>query len=124
MKFVIFSPSLRISAIGWCSASVTAELIRTGHEVRVVGTEEAPPAGEPLHDFGHEVLSWRDGREVRQAVDTADGIFYQIGNNFEFHAGALAWLPEQSAKVILHDIYLGHQFWRRSERRRDTATAW
>jgi glycosyltransferase involved in cell wall biosynthesis len=89
---------------------VTRELTGLGHEVVVVGTEGSNLTGADTHEFGEVPLWWRDHENVSKAVQHADSLVFHIGNNFDYHEGALSWLDSAPGVVCLHDVFLGHLF--------------
>lgn len=109
MKIVMFTPAARRSAIGRVAAMITGQLTDGGHDVVVVRTETDDDEAD-VHDFGVTVVSWRDDAAVVGAVLDADVAVYQIGDNYLFHAGALAWMPRMPGIVCLHDYFVGDLF--------------
>ena len=108
MKWLMFSPVVRRSAIGRMSVLVTEALIAGGHEVKIVRTEIDPTGDD--HDFGVPVISWTDSKEVEAAARDSDFNLYQVGDNFPFHAGAIHWLPKLPGALCLHDFFVGSLF--------------
>lgn len=110
MKIVVFTPVTRRSAIARVAAMVTRELTELGHEVVVVGTESSNLTEADTHDFGGVLLWWRDDESVSKALHEADSLVFHVGNNFDYHEGALSWLDIAPGVVCLHDVFLGHLF--------------
>jgi glycosyltransferase involved in cell wall biosynthesis len=123
MKLVIFTPATIKSAIGRMACLVVQALTRQGHHVVVVRTEDLSHIDGPHHPFGVDVLRWDGMDEVRAALDAADEVIYQIGDNYQFHRGCLEWLPDAPGIVCLHDYFLGHLFCGWAEFRRAKALA-
>ncbi|HEY4147068.1 glycosyltransferase [Pinirhizobacter sp.] len=121
MKFVIFTPGLRASAIGRMTALVARELVDTGHQVIIVRSEEAPLLERLPHDFGTISTDWTRREIVEEYLQDADGVVYQIGDNYPFHHGCLEWMDAYPGIVCLHDFYLGHLFYGWSQGRHDEA---
>lgn len=121
MRLVIFAPGLRQSAIGRVVLLVTRELRLLGHEVTVVRTEIERYLGEEPHPFDGEVVAWNSGAPVEQAIASADALLYHVGDNHDFHAGAVEWLAAAPGIVVLHDFFLGHLFWAWGAHQRDRA---
>ena len=121
MKLAVFSPAAKRSAIGRVVALVTRVLCAEGHQVTIVRTEDIPYVDSSRHDFPCEVVAWTSRSDVEQVLRLADAIVHHIGNSYEFHRGALQWLPETGGLVCLHDFFLGHLFWAWSEGRREDA---
>jgi glycosyltransferase involved in cell wall biosynthesis len=111
MKVVMFTPGLKASAIGRMATLVVHAMRIDGHDVTVVRCEQQDLLGHAAHDFGGEVLPWTDRGRVGAAVAAADSVVYQVGDNYEFHAGCLDWLERAPGIVCLHDFFLGHLFW-------------
>lgn len=110
MKFVFFTPTRKTSAIGACSAFISRKLLQDGHAVSVIRTETPAEQDANVHDFGLDPIAWQDTDAVSASIDQADVLVYQIGNNYDYHAGCLHWLEKKSGIVILHDVYLGGLF--------------
>ncbi|MBP0628112.1 glycosyltransferase family 4 protein [Cupriavidus sp. AcVe19-1a] len=110
MKLVLFTPACTASAIGGCSRLVAQALLDSGHDVSVVRTESENLLGSESHDFGCPVICWNDYERVTRLARSADALIYQIGNNYEFHCGAVEWLAQLPGIVCLHDFFLGHLF--------------
>lgn len=110
MKIVLFSPTIKKSAIGRVASLVTRKLVDQGCNVSVVRAEMSHLMNEPTHDFGVELMSWDDSRRIRKLGDRGDLFIYHIGNSYDLHAGCMAWLPRYSGVVCLHDFFLGHLF--------------
>lgn len=123
MNLVIFTPIIKTSAIGRMAALVTHALTVQEHEVTVVRTENENLFHRETHDFGVTVLSWNDSARLTEAVQRADTVIYQIGDNYEFHQGGLHWLPSLPGLVCLHDFYLGNLFYGWAQSRRADADA-
>lgn len=110
MKIVIFTPALKASAIGRMARLVTRELLRLGHDVAVVRSEEEDLLEEETHDFGLVPIAWNDLAAVDALTSRADLILYQIGDNARYHWGCVEWLHRRPGVVCLHDYYVGHLF--------------
>lgn len=110
MKFVMFTPAVTASAIGRMTSMVTRALVSHGHEIVVVRAEEPSMLAAPSHDFGVRQVPWTESAQVESALRGAEAIFYQIGDNYTYHQGCLAWLPHAPGIVCLHDFFLGHLF--------------
>lgn len=110
MKLIIFTPVIKKSAIGKHCKLITRELLSQGHDVVIVRTEYHELLECKIHAFGTLILHWTQTEEVKKAIQTADSVIYQVGNNYYFHAGVLNWLPKHPGVVILHDYFLGNLF--------------
>jgi glycosyltransferase involved in cell wall biosynthesis len=128
MKLVIFTPAIQASAIGRMARLVTRALHAAGHRVTVVRAEDADLLDRPAHDFGVPLVTWTDTARVEALLAEADGIVYQMGDNYVYHRGCMEWLPRAPGVVCLHDFFLGHLFtgWAGSRRPEATRTlqAW
>lgn len=116
MKILFFTPCLLASAIGRVSRLVVAELLKQGHEVVVVRSENSEFFEGPIHTFICQVVPWTDFDLVHQLAAQSEVVIYQIGDNYQYHRGCLEWLPSTAGLVSLHDNFLGHLFWSWSEK--------
>lgn len=123
MRLLIFTPALKLSAVGRVARLVVGALCEAGHTVTVVRTELSDNCPSEIWDFGVEVLSWKAEADVRSLIAEADAVVYQIGDNFLYHAGGVYWLERQRGIVCLHDFFLGHLFygWAQTNSRRAEA---
>lgn len=121
MKILMFTPAIKPSAIGRMCSLVTRALVRKGHEVFLVRTENEKLLEGDTHDFGCELLPWNDAERVQSLAAQADLLVYQMGNNHEYHFGCMVWLPQLLGILCMHDFFLGHLFWSWSEKRREEA---
>ena len=121
MKIVLFTPTIKMSAIGRMACLVTHELLAQGHEVAVVRTEDEAFLDKPTHDFGVELISRHDSDQIVSLANQADALIYQVGDNYPFHRGCLEWLPRLPGIVCLHDFFLAHLFYDWSQGRRQEA---
>ncbi len=121
MRLVVFAPGLRKSAIGRMALLVERELRWLGHHVTLVRSEAEYLLDAESHPFGCDVLAWNAGTPLEEAIRDADAVIYHVGDNYEFHRGALEWLPSVPGIVCLHDFFLGHLFWAWATGRRDRA---
>lgn len=107
MKIVLFTPLAATSAIGRVSALLVPAILER-HELVLVRIEREP--GSDTHPCAAPLIDWRDDTAVAAALRTADLVLYQIGNSFDFHAGALHWMRRELGVVLLHDFVLAHLF--------------
>lgn len=110
MKFVVFSPFAKASAIGRVTALIVKAIADRGDYVVVVRTERESMLQTPQHATDAAVIPWTDDDAVRAAVDGADALVYQIGNSYSYHRGGLHWLPLLPGIVCLHDFLVAHLF--------------
>jgi len=124
MRIVLFTPALKVSAIGRMACLVALELTRIGHAVTIVRSEDECflLAKDETHAFGGvELVAWNDHQAVERRLASADAVVYQMGNHFPFHRGCLEWLPQYPGLVCLHDFYLGDLFYGWAQSRRHEA---
>lgn len=111
MKFVIFTPALKISAIGRVAHLITQVLIAQGHKITIVRAENSKYIDDPTHNFKTEMLYWTQQDNVINAAINADALIYQVGDNYDFHQGCIEWLRVLPGIICLHDFFLGHLFY-------------
>lgn len=121
MKLVIFTPGVQSSAIGRMTRLVVRALLAQKHHIVLVRTESPHALAREAHDFGCTLLTWMDEAQVYEAIAGADCLVYQIGDNYEFHEGGVAWLQKAPGIVCLHDFFVGHLFWGWAQQRREEA---
>ena len=123
MKLLIFTPALKASAIGRMTCLVSNALIAQGHEVVIVRAECNGLSDRPSHDFRTRMISWIDDKQVEEAAADCDVVVYQIGDNYDYHEGCVAWLPRLPGIVCLHDFFIGHMFYAWAQKNMDRADA-
>lgn len=123
MKLIIFTPAVKISAIGRMTSLVTRALVAAGHDVTVIRAESPTLFGSETHDFNAPLISWNDHTTIMELAGQADSVVYQIGNSLEMHQGCLEWMSKLAGVVCLHDFYLGHLFYEWAQTHRDQAHA-
>ncbi|HDR9016194.1 TPA: glycosyltransferase family 4 protein [Burkholderia vietnamiensis] len=111
MKLLIFTPTIKRSAIGRMASLVVQALVTQGHEVSVVQTEAVRFLDQPTHAFNAPIIAWNEFASVQEAAALADMCVYQIGNSYDFYEGCLHWLRKAPGIVCLHDFYVGHLFY-------------
>lgn len=121
MKIVMFTPVNKRSSIGGCACLITHALIKGGHSVVIVQTEIPNIMIGETHDFGVKITPWNDATLVSKEIQDSDILLYQIGDNYEFHAGCLEWMGNWPGLVFLHDFFLGNLFWGWADGRREEA---
>ncbi|CAN7746961.1 glycosyltransferase [Caballeronia sp. LjRoot29] len=123
MKLLIFTPTVRASAIGRMAALVSHALIAQQHEVVIVRTERELELHSLSHDFGAKIIAWNDERRVLEAAAACDVAVYQIGDNYHYHEGGVAWLARLPGVVCLHDFFVGHLFYEWAKKNMENADA-
>lgn len=110
MNMVIFTPISQASAIGRMACLVTKSLLKQGHDVIIISTEQELLKNRATHEFGVVCLAYGDKNQVISALKKSDIVVYQIGNNFQYHCGALEWIDKWPGIICLHDFFLGGLF--------------
>lgn len=111
MKILMFTPTVKNSAIGRMACLLVGELQQQGHLVLVVRAESTALFEMETHDFGMRLIRWDQPAEIVAYAQQTDTIVYQVGDSFEMHQGCIEWLPKLPGVVCLHDYFLGHLFW-------------
>jgi glycosyltransferase involved in cell wall biosynthesis len=109
MKICWVTPFVLRSSIGRVSAAVTAALAARGHEVEILRCEDVDDAAEPLHPSRLPVRHWR-AVDLTRLREDFDVVIVNIGDNYPFHAGALAILDAAPCLGIFHDFYIYNLF--------------
>ena len=109
MRIGWVTPFVLRSSIGRVSAAVTAALAARGHEVEILRCEDRVDPTEPLHPTALVVRHWREIDLARLRTDF-DVVIVNIGDNYPFHAGALAILDAAPCLGIFHDFYIYNLF--------------
>jgi glycosyltransferase involved in cell wall biosynthesis len=111
MKLVMFTPAIKTSAIGRMASLVTQALLKLGHSVDVIRTEDLPHLQSEAHDFGTGLVAWTESARVENLVRSADAVSYQVGDNYAYHRGCLQWLSFVPGVICLHDFFLANLFY-------------
>ena len=109
MKICWVTPFVLRSSIGRVSAAVTAALAARGHQVEILRCEDRDEPPEPLHPTALPVRHWRE-IDLAGLRTTYDVVIVNIGDNYPFHAGALAILDAAPCLGIFHDFYIYNLF--------------
>lgn len=109
MKICWVTPFVLRSSIGRVSAAVTAVLAARGHQVEILRCEDRDEAAEPLHPTALPVRHWRE-IDLSALWTAYDVVIVNIGDNYPFHAGALAILDAAPCLGIFHDFYIYNLF--------------
>jgi glycosyltransferase involved in cell wall biosynthesis len=107
MKVALCTPLHVHSAIARVSVSVANELVRRGHAVTLINIERTP--GSTVHEGVQEQISWKD-RQATVALQHAGAIVVQIGDNYDYHAGAISILHDFRCVGIFHDANIQNLF--------------
>lgn len=107
MKIALCTPLHLQSAIARVSISVANELTRRGHTVTLINIERDP--SQPTHDSAQAQLSWNDPKATTE-LHAASVIVVQIGDNYQYHAGAIHILHNFRCTGIFHDANIYNLF--------------
>lgn len=121
MKLLIFTPAIKTSAIGRMICLVTHTLMAQAHEVVIVRAESDAFLSHSSHDFGTRMIPWTDQEQVLDAAAHCDIAVYQVGDNYQYHEGCVAWLGRLPGVVCLHDFFVGHMFYAWAQKNMDAA---
>jgi glycosyltransferase involved in cell wall biosynthesis len=109
MKIAWVTPFSRRSAIGRVSASVTAALVRRGHQIAIVRSESARGDNMQTHQTVLPIYWWQD--IYTQNIDYLyDLIVLNVGDNYNYHAGIMAFIDRGICLGIFHDFYIYNLF--------------
>lgn len=109
MKIAWVTPFSHRSAIGRVSASVTAALSRRGHQIAIIRSESTRDDSMQAHQTMFPIYWWHDINA--QDIDHIyDMIVLNIGDNYNFHAGIMAFIDRSVCLGIFHDFYLYNLF--------------
>jgi glycosyltransferase involved in cell wall biosynthesis len=109
MRICWVTPFVLRSSIGRVSAAVTAALASQGHQVEILRCEDRDDPAEPLHPTALPVRHWREV-DLASLGAAFDVVIVNIGDNYPFHAGALAILDAAPCLGIFHDFYIYNLF--------------
>lgn len=109
MKIAWVTPFSRRSAIGRVSASVTAALARRGHQIAIIRSESARDDNTQAHQTMLPICWWQD-INTQNMDHLYDLIVLNIGDNYNFHAGIMAFIDRSVCLGIFHDFYLYNFF--------------
>jgi glycosyltransferase involved in cell wall biosynthesis len=121
MNILFFTPITKQSAIARMALLVANQLAAQAHQITIVRTEQADLFSFDNYDFKFPIITWHELDKFSKIMDNADIAIYQIGDCYNFHSGALHWLPLIPGIVCLHDFYLGHLFWQWAQSNYDQA---
>lgn len=105
MKIVWVTPLTRRSAIARVSAAVVKALVAQNHEVIVVRSERDRDDADPTYFVSAPTVWWGDARPTEIELQN-DAIILNFGDNYNFHAGTLAFVDKVPCIGIFHDFYL------------------
>ena len=102
MKIVWVTPFAKRSAIGRVSEAVTNELAARNHEVLIVRSEHERSDVAPAQPSSLPIAWWHD-LSPRDLAMQNDVIILNFGDNYDFHAGTLAF----AESVLCLGIFFG-----------------
>jgi glycosyltransferase involved in cell wall biosynthesis len=109
MKIAWLTPFDRRSAIGRVSAAVTNALSMRSHEVTVIRSERHRSDSIAAQPSTLPTVWWHDVSPLYVAQQH-DVIVLNFGDNYDFHAGTLAFAEAVPCLGIFHDYYLYNLF--------------
>ncbi len=109
MKIAWVTPFDRRSAIGRVSATITDALSMRSHEVIIIRIEHHRSNSMAAHPSSLPTVWWHDvsPHYVEQQHDV---VVLNFGDNYDFHAGTLAFAEAMPCLGIFHDYYLYNLF--------------
>jgi glycosyltransferase involved in cell wall biosynthesis len=105
MKIAWLTPLAQRSAIGRVSAGVVRALLAQKHEVVVIRSERDRNDAEATHFVPTQTVWWQDTSPTDIELQN-DAIVLNFGDNYDFHAGTLAFVDKVPCIGIFHDFYL------------------
>jgi glycosyltransferase involved in cell wall biosynthesis len=105
MKVAWVTPFSQRSAIGRVSAALTRALAQRNHEVLIVRSEHNRNDSTPAFGTNLRIVWWQDVSPHDLELQN-DVIVLNFGDNYEFHAGTLAFAENANCLGIFHDFYL------------------
>ncbi len=111
MKIAWVTPLARRSAIGRVSAAIVKALHDRGHEIIIIRAERDRTDTDSVHPISDSVpiVWWNDVSPTDIELQN-DAIVLNIGDNYNFHAGTLAFIDRAPCVGIFHDFYLYNLF--------------
>ena len=107
MKIAWVTPLSRRSAIGRVSAAVVKALRERDHEITVIRSERERVDADSTHPISDSIpIVWWNDVSPRDVDLQHDVVILNFGDNYDFHAGALAFVDRASCLGIFHDFYL------------------
>ena len=109
MKIAWVTPFDQRSAIGRVSAAITGALSARAHEVLIIRSEHERHNAVQSHPSPLPTVWWHDvsPNDVEQGYDV---VILNFGDNYNFHAGTLAFAETIPCLGIFHDYYLYNFF--------------
>jgi len=105
MNITIVTPISKKSAIAKISQILSDKLNNNKINITIIASDADNVANKST-----KYVSYSQYNIVNKILKNSDIIIYQIGNNYEFHAGVLFWMTLHPGIVCLHDFYLRDLF--------------
>ena len=109
MKIAWVTPFAARSAIGRVSATVIEALCDRNHEVTIIRSERAKLSQALSRSTSVPISWWQDVSPQKIYLET-DVIVLNFGDNYDLHAGTLAFAGTVPCLGIFHDFYLYNLF--------------
>ena len=109
MKIAWVTPFAARSAIGRVSATVVEELCDRNHEVTIIRSERTKLSQSLSRSTSVPITWWQDVSPQKIFLET-DVIVLNFGDNYDLHAGTLAFAGTVCCLGIFHDFYLYNLF--------------
>ena len=109
MKIAWVTPLAQSSAIGRVSATIVKALCARNHEVTIIRAERIRDDADSNHAVAARTIWWQDVSPNEIELDN-DAIVLNLGDNYNFHAGALAFIRNVPCVGIFHDFYCYNLF--------------
>ena len=111
MKIAWVTPLSRRSAIGRVSAAIVKALRERDHEITVIRSERERADADLTHPTSGSVpIVWWTDVSPKDVELQNDAVVLNFGDNYNFHAGTLAFVDRASCLGIFHDFYLYNLF--------------
>ena len=109
MKIAWVTPFAARSAIGRVSSTVIGELCDRNHEVTIIRSEHAK-LSQSLSRATSVPMSWWQDVSPQNIYLETDVIVLNFGDNYDLHAGTLAFAGTVPCLGVFHDFYLYNLF--------------
>ena len=103
MKVTIVTPISKKSAIARVSRILAQFLEMQQWKITIIASEETT-----IYKDWNMYVHYSQKREVRKILEESDVIIYQLGDNWNFSAGVLAWINIHPGVLCLHDYDLSN----------------
>ena len=111
MKIAWVTPLSSRSAIGRVSAAIVEALRERDHDILLVRSERERADADAAHPISSSVpIVWWNEVSPSDVELQNDAVVLNFGDNYNFHAGTLAFVDRISCLGIFHDFYLYNLF--------------